>query len=72
MRERWRRGLRFFLLAGELVMRQRIQEVQGEGKAGRTGQKIADRVYCFDAVDTEESRQDKDAGDEVDALSEAG
>ena len=72
MRERWRRGLRFFLLAGELVMRQRVQEVQCEGEACRTGQKIADRVYSFDAVDAEEARQDKDAGNEVDALSEAG
>ena len=72
MRERWHRGLRFLLLAGELVMRQRVQEVQCEGEACRTGQKIADRVYSFDAVDTEESRQNEDTGDEVDALSEAG
>ena len=72
MRDRRHRGLLLFLLAGQLVMRQSIQKVQSEGDARCTGQKVTDRIDELDAVDAEEPRQDENAGDEVDALSEAG
>lgn len=65
-------SLAFSDLRRESVMRQSIQEVQRKGDARCTGQKVTDRIDELDAVDPEEPRQDENAGDEVDALSEAG
>ena len=66
------RSFTFRDLRREFVVRQRIQEVQSEGDTGHTCKDVCDRIDCFDTVDPEEIRENENARDEVNTLSEAG